>query len=51
MEQFERNTIDFLLRKYASYSLFGKKVGIGNVDDDDTHVLNVVEFQAMIDNL
>ena len=32
-------------------SPFGQETDIGNIDDDDIHVLNVIEFQAMIKNL
>ena len=42
MEQFERNTVDFLQ---------GEEASIGNIDDDDIHVPNVVEFQSIIENL
>ena len=51
VEQFERNTTNFLQEEFASDSPFGLEAGIGNINDDDTHVPNVVEFQAMIDNL
>ena len=51
VEQFERNTADFLQEKYASDSPFGQEASIGNVDDDDTHVPTAIEFQTMINDL
>ena len=51
VEQFERNTTNFLQEEYASDNLFRQEASIGNVDDDDTHVPTTVEFQAMIDDL
>ena len=51
VEQFEINTTNFLQGKFASDSPFGQEAGIGNIDDDDIHVPNVVEFQAMIKDL
>ena len=51
VEQFERNTTDFLQEEFESNNPFGQEEGIGNVDDDVTHVPTIVEFQAMIDNL
>ena len=52
VEQFERNTTDFLQGEFASDNPFGQEANIGNIDDDDDiHVPNVVEFQAMIENL
>ena len=51
VEQFERNTIDFLQEEYASDSPFGKEAGISNIDDDDnTHIPIGAKFQAMIDD-
>ena len=51
VEQFERNTTDFLQGEFASNSPFGQEADIGIIDDDDIHVPNVVECQAMIENL
>ena len=51
MEQFEKNTTYFLQEEFASDSPFRQKAGIGNKDNDDTPIPNVVEFQAMIENL
>ena len=51
VEQFEKNTVDFLQEEFASDSPFGQEAGIGNINDDDTHIPNAIEFQAMIDNL
>ena len=51
VEQFDRNTTDFLQEEFASNNPFGQEADICNIDDDDTHVPNVVEFHAMIDNL
>ena len=51
MEQFERNTTYFLQGEFASDSPFRLEESIGNIDDNDTHVPNVVEFQVMIDKL
>ena len=50
VEQLERNVANFLQEEYASDSPIGQEAGIGNVDVD-THVFNVVEFQALIDDL
>ena len=44
VEQFERNTIDFLQGEFALNNPFVHEVGIVNIDDDDIHVSNVVEF-------
>ena len=50
--QFKRNTTDFLQGGLASNSPFRQEACIGNIDDDDdTHVPNAIEFQAMINNL
>ena len=49
--QFKINTTDFLQGGLASNNPFKQEVGIGNIDDDDTHVPNAIEFQAMINNL
>ena len=46
-----RNNTNFLQGEFALDCPFGLEVVIGNVDDDDTHVPNVVKFQTMIDNL
>ena len=51
VEYIERNTTDFLQGEYALDNPFGQELGIDNVDDDDTRVPNVVEFQEMIDDL
>ena len=51
VEQFERNTTDFLQEEFASNNPFGQEACIGNIDNDDTHIPNVIEFQAMIENL
>ena len=51
VEQFEKNTTGFLQEEFASDSPFEQEAGIGNIKDDDFHVPNVVEFQAMIENL
>ena len=51
VEQLERNTTNFLQGELASDNPFEQEVGIGNIDDYDIHVPNVVEFQAMIENL
>ena len=51
VEQFGRNTTYFLQEEYALDSPFEQEVSIGNVADDDTHVLSTTEFQAMIDDL
>ena len=51
VEQFERNTIIFLQGEFALDNLFGQEAGIGSINDDDIHVPNPVEFQAMIKNL
>ena len=51
VEQFKRNTIDFLQGNFASNNPFGQEADIGNINDDDIHVPNAVEFQAMIKNL
>ena len=51
VEQFERNTVDFLQGEYASDNRFRQEVGIANVDNDDTLVSTAIEFQAMIKNL
>ena len=51
VEEFEKNTVDFLQEAFASNRPFGIEAGIGNINDDDTHIPNVVEFQAMIKNL
>ena len=51
VEQFEENTTYFLQEEFASNSPFGQETGIGNINDDDTHIPNVVEFQEMIENL
>ena len=45
VEQFERNTTDFLQVDFASDSPFGQEACIGNIDDDDIHVPNTVEFR------
>ena len=46
MEQFERNTANFLQGEYALDSPFEQEADIGNVDDDDdcTHVPTTIEF-------
>ena len=44
MEQFERNTTDFLQGEFALNSPFVHEVGIVNIYDDDIHVSNAVEF-------
>ena len=51
VEEFERNTTYFLQGEFASDSPFRLEESIGNIDDNDTHVPNVVEFQVMIDKL
>ena len=51
VEQFERNITYFLQEEFALDNPFEQELGIGNIDNDDTHIPNVVEFQAMIDNL
>ena len=51
VEQFERNTTNFLQEEYALDNPFEQEAGIGNVDDDDTHVPTTTRFQAMIDDL
>ena len=51
VEHFEKNTVDFLQEEFASNNPFRQEPGIGNINDDDVHVPNVVEFQAMIENL
>ena len=51
MEQFERNIADFLQGEFASGSPFSQERGIGNIDGNDIHVHNTVEFWAMIENL
>ena len=43
VEQFERNTTDFLQEKYASDSPYGHKADIDNIDDD-THIPIATEF-------
>ena len=48
MEQLKTNAANFLQVGYASSSPIGQEASIGNVD---THVPNVVEFQALIDEL
>ena len=50
VEQLERNVTNFLQEEYALDSPIKQEVGIGNVDED-THVPNTVEFQALIDEL
>ena len=52
VEQFERNTIDFLQEEYASDSPCGQEAYIGNIDDDDddAHVPTAAKFQAMVDD-
>ena len=44
VEQFERNTSDFLQGEFVSDIPFEQEVGIGNIKDDDIHVSTVVEF-------
>ena len=51
VEQFKRNITDFLQGEFASDNSFRQEAYIGNMYDDDIHVLNAVEFQAMIENL
>ena len=51
VEQFEKKTTNFLQEEFASDTPFGKEAGTGNINDDDTYIPNVVEFQAMIENL
>ena len=51
VEQFERNTTNFLQEELASNSPFGQEADIGNINNDDIYVPNVIEFQAMIENL
>ena len=51
VEQFERNTTNFLQGEFESYSPFGQEASIGNINDDDICVPNTIEFQAMINNL
>ena len=50
VEQLEKNAANFLQEEYASNSPIEQEEGIGNVDVD-THVLNVVEFQVLINKL
>ena len=47
----EGGVIDFLHKEFAYDNPFGWEVGIGNVDDDDIHVPNAIEFQSMINDL
>ena len=51
VEQFEKNTADFLQEEFASDSPFGQEAGIGYINDHDTHIPNAVEFQEKIKNL
>ena len=51
VEQFAKNAVDFLQEEFASDNPFGQKTNIGNIDNDDTHIPNAFEFQAMIKNL
>ena len=51
VEQFEKNTTDFLQEEFALNNPFRQEVGIGNINDDNIHVPNDAEFQAMIENL
>ena len=51
VEQFEKNTTDFLQEEFAPDSPFKQEASIDNINDHDTHIPNVVEFQAMIENL
>ena len=44
MEQFEKNTSDFLQEAFASNNSFGQEADIGNINDDDTYIPNVCEF-------
>ena len=51
VEQFERNTTYFLSGEFSLDNQFEQEADISNIDDDDIHIPNVVEFQAMIENL
>ena len=51
VEQFERKTTYFLYGEFALDNPFEQEADISNIDDDDIHIPNVVEFQAMIQNL
>ena len=51
VEQFEKNTTDFLQEEFASDNPLWQEAGICNINNDDIHVSNVVELQAMIENL
>ena len=44
VEQFKRNTTNFLQEEFASENLFEQEVGIGNINNDDIYVPNVVDF-------
>ena len=51
MEKFERNTTNLIQGEFASDNPFRQEASIGNIDDDDIHVPNAFEFQAMSENL
>ena len=51
VEQFEKNTTYFLQEEFASDNSLWQEAGVCNINNDDIHVPNVVEFQAMIENL
>ena len=51
VEQFEKNTTNILQEEFASNNPFKQKASIGTINDDDTHIPNVVEFQVIIENL
>ena len=51
VEQFERNAVDLFSEEFALDTPFRHEVGISNIDDDGIHFPNVVEFQAMIEDL
>ena len=44
VEQFKRNTTNFIQEEFASENLFEHEVGIGNINNDDIYVPNVVDF-------
>ena len=44
VEQFEKNTADFLQKEFASNSPFGQESGINNINNDDIYFPNVVDF-------
>ena len=51
VEQFERNTVDFLQEEFASDNPFEQEASIGNINNDDIYVPKIVEFPKMIENL